>query len=31
MNIYIDFKKELGYQNAVNQYIELSQRSMHKD
>ena len=31
MNIYIDFKKELGYQNVVNQYIELSQRSMHKD
>ena len=31
MSIFIDFKKELGYRNVVNQYIELSQRSMKQE
>lgn len=31
MNIFNDFKKELGYRDVVNQYIELSQRLMQKE
>lgn len=31
MSIFSDFKKELGYRNVVNQYIELSQRSMQEE
>ena len=31
MSIFSDFKKELGYRNVVNQYIELSQRSMQDE
>ncbi len=31
MSIFSDFKKELGYRNVVNQYIELSQRSMQNE